>query len=159
MDVHKKLIEDFYRAFQVRDYEGMCACYHPEIHFRDPVFMDLHGGEARAMWHMLCERGKDLVIEFGKVQAGEKGGSAHWEARYTFSTGRKVHNVIDATFEFREGKIVRHEDVFDLWRWSRQALGPMGMVLGWSPMVKNRVRQTARRGLDAFIEKHPEYQS
>jgi ketosteroid isomerase-like protein len=159
MDEHKRVIEAFYTAFQQKDYGVMNACYHPDIHFRDPVFMDLHGNEARAMWHMLCERGKDLVIEFRNVQAGEKGGSVHWEARYTFSTGRQVHNVIDATFEFQDGKIIRHEDVFDLWRWSRQALGPLGMGLGWSPVVKNRVRKTARKGLDAFIERHAEYQS
>lgn len=158
MNEHKRVIEEFYTAFQVRDYAGMIACYHPEVHFRDPVFLDLHGNEAKAMWHMLCERGKDLAIEFNGVQANETAGSVHWEARYTFSTGRKVHNVIDATFEFKDGKISRHEDVFDLWRWTRQALGPTGALLGWSPIIKSKVRQTAWKGLDAFILKHPEYQ-
>ena len=41
-------------------------------------------------------------------------GSAHWEADYTFSaTKRKVHNVVDARFELRDGLIVKHTDVFD----------------------------------------------
>jgi ketosteroid isomerase-like protein len=158
MEENKQLIEAFYTAFQSKDYAGMIDCYHPDVHFRDPVFMDLHGNEARAMWHMLCERGKDLTLEFSNVQVGDTAGSAHWEARYTFSTGRKVHNVIDATFEFRDGKIIRHEDVFDLWRWTRQALGPVGIFLGWSPIIKSKVRQTAWKGLDAFIAKHSEYQ-
>lgn len=159
MEKYTELIEIFYTAFQQKDHAAMNACYHPDIHFRDPVFLDLHGNEARAMWHMLCERGKDLSLEFSNIKAGESAVSAHWEAHYTFSTGRKVHNIIDATFEFRDGKIIRHEDVFDLWRWTRQALGPVGILLGWSPILRSKVRQTAWKGLDAFILKHPEYQS
>ena len=159
MKEYKQLIEQFYTAFQQKDYDVMNACYHPDIHFRDPVFLDLHGNEARAMWHMLCERGKDLRLEFSRIKAGEAAVSAHWEAYYTFSTGRKVHNIIDATFEFKDGKIIRHEDVFDLWRWTRQALGPIGVLLGWSPFLRSRVRQTAWKGLDKFILNHPEYQT
>ncbi|MFZ0549155.1 MAG: nuclear transport factor 2 family protein [Candidatus Promineifilaceae bacterium] len=158
MDAHRKLVEDFYTAFQAKDYVGMNGCYHPEIHFRDPVFQDLYGSEAKAMWHMLCERGKDLVIAFQNVQAGERGGSVRWDAHYTFSTGRKVHNIVRASFEFQDGKIIHHEDVFDLWRWTRHALGPVGVLLGWSPIVKNKVRRTARQGLELFLEKHPDYQ-
>ena len=63
------LIEKFYTAFQKRDYDGMIACYHPDIHFSDPVFIDLHGKQAGAMWHMLCERGEDLQIVFSDVVA------------------------------------------------------------------------------------------
>ena len=82
-------------------------------------------------------------------------GRAHWEARYLFSaTGRKVHNVIEAAFEFRDGLIVRHADSFDLWRWAGQALGAKGKLLGWSPLVKNAVHKTALKGLDAYEAKH-----
>jgi ketosteroid isomerase-like protein len=148
------LIERFYRAFQARDAAAMGACYHPEIEFSDPAFPALRGREAGAMWAMLCARAQDLEIEFGDVRADDARGRAHWEARYTFSpTGRRVHNVIDADFEFRSGLIARHVDRFGFWRWARQALGPAGLVLGWSPMVRNRVRSEARRGLDAFLRK------
>ncbi|HET9043130.1 MAG TPA: hypothetical protein VFN70_08290, partial [Burkholderiales bacterium] len=68
-------------------------------------------------------------------------------------TGRRVHNVIDATFEFRDGLIVRHVDRFSFWRWARQALGATGWFLGWTPLVRDRVRSEARRGLDAFLQK------
>jgi hypothetical protein len=81
-------------------------------------------------------------------------GSAHWEARYLFSaTGRKVHNIIDARFELRDGKIVRHADSFDLWRWSGMALGAKGKLLGWAPPIKNAIHRTAIRGLEAFEAK------
>jgi ketosteroid isomerase-like protein len=159
MESNKQLIEAFYSAFQRKDYAAMNACYYPEVHFWDPVFNDLQGKEAMAMWHMLCERGKDLTLEYSGVEAGETAGSAHWEAHYTFSTGRKVHNIIEAAFEFRDGKIIKHTDVFGLWRWARQALGPVGLLLGWFPTVQSKVRHTAQRQLNDFILKHPEYQS
>jgi len=159
MHPHENLITQFYSSFQQRDYQGMIACYHPDIQFSDPVFTTLKGKEPGAMWHMLCEAGQDLQLAFSNIQADEQQGQAHWEATYTFSaTGRQVHNVLDAHFEFVEGRIIKHHDTFDLWRWTRMALGPMGVVLGWSPLVQNKVRQTARRNLQKFMQRHPEYQ-
>ena len=152
------LIETFYTAFQQKDYAGMNACYDDNIQFSDPVFGNLQGNEAKAMWHMLCERGKDLQITFKDVQASEYIGAAHWEATYTFSTGRKVHNVIYADFQFSEGKITSHQDYFDLWKWTRMALGFSGLLMGWSPMMQGKVSATAKNGLEKFIAEHPEYQ-
>jgi ketosteroid isomerase-like protein len=157
---NKQLIETFYSAFQQRDYAGMNACYHPEIHFSDPAFIDLRGKRAMAMWHMLCERGKDLQVSFNNVQANGNSGQAHWEATYSFSASkRKVHNVIDANFTFGDGLIVRHADNFDFWHWTRMALGPAGVLLGWSSFMQKKVRETAVSGLDKFIANHPEYQT
>jgi len=151
---NEKLIRDFYAAFARRDAAGMASCYHPDIFFSDPAFPSLHGREATAMWAMLCARGKDLEIVLGDVQADDDGGKAHWEARYTFSqTGRFVHNRIDARFAFRDGKIVRHLDRFSFWAWSRQALGPMGLLLGWFGPIKSAVRRKADRGLRDFMNK------
>lgn len=159
MNDNAALLTAFYTAFQQKDYAGMIACYHPDVRFSDPVFTDLRGKQAGAMWHMLCERGQDLQVVFSDVGADETNGRVHWEATYTFSTGRKVHNVIDAAFAFQDGLIIRHQDSFDLWRWTRMALGPMGLFLGWSSAVQRRVRGTAVRSLNVFIAKHPEYPS
>lgn len=156
---NKQLIETFYTAFQQRNHAGMIACYHPDVHFSDPAFGDLHGKRAMAMWHMLCERGKDLQISFDNIDANEQSGQAHWEAIYTFSTGRNVHNIIDAAFTFADGLIVRHADSFDFWRWARMALGSTGLLLGWSSFMQKKVRETAVSGLNKFIANHPEYQS
>jgi ketosteroid isomerase-like protein len=147
-----KLIRDFYSAFQKRDARRMAACYDPAVKFSDEVFFDLEGARATGMWRMLCERGKDLKIEFRDIKADDSVGSAQWEAWYTFSaTGRKVHNKIDARFEFRDGKIIRHLDSFNFWAWASQALGLTGRLLGWSPFVKNRVRRQAAKSLDSFL--------
>lgn len=146
------LIERLYSAFQRRDGEAMAACYAPDARFSDPVFTDLRGEEVGAMWRMLCERGKDLELTYADVAADAEGGSASWQADYTFSTtGRKVHNEISAEFRFAGGLISEHRDRFDLWRWSRQALGPVGLLLGWSPPVQSKIRAQAREGLDEFM--------
>lgn len=154
MHQNADLIQKFYTSFQARDPDGMNACYHADILFSDPVFGSLREEEVRSMWRMLCERGKDLDIEFGNVYADEEKGNAHWEAWYTFSkSGRRVHNVIEAAFLFQQGKIIRHIDRFNLWRWSLQALGPLGMFLGWTPFVQSAVRKEARLGLEKFMQK------
>lgn len=157
MHPNEELITRFYEAFSRRDGESMASCYQPDASFSDPVFPSLDGDGAGDMWRMLTEGADDLRVEFSGVRADDSRGEAHWEAWYTFSaTGRQVHNVIDATFEFRDGLIARHEDRFDFWRWSRQALGAPGLFLGWTPIVKNKVRATAGKRLDTWRAKRAE---
>ena len=159
MHPNAQLIEKFYSSFQNKDFAGMIACYHPQVAFSDPVFT-LQGKQPGAMWHMFCAGGKDLAITFSDIQADDLQGQAHWEATYTFSsTGRKVHNIIDAGFRFQDGLIIEHRDRFDFWRWSRQALGLSGWLLGWTPLVQKPVQRSARASLEKFIRTHPEYQA
>jgi ketosteroid isomerase-like protein len=154
MHPNAELISTFYKAFARKDAPGMIACYHPEIRFSDPVFPDLQGERAGAMWRMLCERGADLQIEASNISADDQRGAAHWDARYTFSqTGRKVLNRIDATFEFRDGKIIRHRDEFDLWKWAGMALGVPGRLLGWLPPFQGKIRANAGKTLERFVAK------
>jgi ketosteroid isomerase-like protein len=155
-----EVIKTFYSAFQRKDWKAMQACYHEEVHFSDPVFPDLRGKMAKAMWHMLTVAGKDLTLTFKNIAVNGTSASCDWDAHYSFSrTGRKVHNVIHATFMFREGKIIRHVDKFDLWRWAGMALGISGKLLGWSPMIQTKVRKAAAKNLAKFAESHPEYQN
>jgi ketosteroid isomerase-like protein len=151
---HAALITRFYEAFQRKDPAAMATCYADDIHFSDEVFPDLRGAYVAAMWAMLIARGKDLRLTFADVTADDARGAATWEAWYTFSgSGRAVHNVIRAEFAFRDGRIVRHVDRFDLWRWARQALGPAGLLLGWTPFLRAKVRATAARSLAGWMEK------
>jgi ketosteroid isomerase-like protein len=134
----------------------MIACYAPDVEFSDAVFVALKGEEARAMWRMLAERAADLRVEASGISADDATGRAHWDAYYTFSaTGNKVVNRIDATFTFRDGKIVRHKDQFDLRVWAGQALGLKGKLLGWAPFVQKAIRANADKGLRAYMAKHP----
>ena len=146
------LLTGFYAAFNAKDGDAMATAYAPDADFSDPVFTDLHGKEIGAMWKMLCSRAADLRVEASGISADDAQGRAHWEAWYTFTkTGRPVHNVIDATFAFRDGKIVTHRDAFDLWKWAGQALGTSGKLLGWSPIIQGAVRRQARAGLDKYM--------
>lgn len=145
------LITRFYQAFQQLDAQAMAACYTDDVLFSDPVFGQLRGQDAVDMWRMLTSRAKDFTLTFDQVQADAQRGSAHWVATYVFSqTGAIVVNDIQARFVFRDGKICEHHDRFDVWRWSRQALGIKGVLLGWTPLVKNAIRAQAKQGLKAF---------
>jgi ketosteroid isomerase-like protein len=142
------LINEFYDAFALSDAEAMVHCYHEDITFQDPVFGELKGKAAGDMWRMLLKRNTGMVLTWKNVSASESSGSADWQAIYTFSaTGRYVINRIHAEFEFRDGKIYRHIDDFDFWKWSRQALGLKGYLLGWTPFLRNKVRTKALSGL------------
>jgi ketosteroid isomerase-like protein len=146
------LIERFYAAFAARDGEAMATCYTPDAHFSDPVFVDLRGTEPGAMWTMLTRRASDLDVRLVEHAAEGDGGSARWIAHYTFTqTGRPVVNDVRATFRFSDGLIADHRDSFDFSRWARQALGPSGRLLGWTPFFRTAVRRRARAGLDHFI--------
>ncbi len=155
MHPNEAVICAFYDSLNRRDAAGMAACYHRDVVFSDPAFQNLQGDTARAMWSMLCARGHDLAIRYTNVQADDRHGSAHWEATYTFGqTGRQVLNIIEATFEFEDGTIIRHTDRFNLWRWAGMALGPQGRWLGWLPPMQAAIRKNAMKGLNAYIKKN-----
>lgn len=159
MHTNETLIRTFYTNFQQLNAEGMKACYHPDVKFLDPAFPDLNGKEAGAMWSMLIDTLKknhgDWKLEFSNVQADDVSGSCRWEAQYTFSlTGRKVHNIIDAKFEFKDGKIIAHTDTFDFYRWARMAFGMTGVLLGWTSFFRKKVQATTRKRLDGFMKRN-----
>lgn len=150
----KAVIQRFYRAFDEGDGDAMAAAYAPDVHFSDPVFPDLRGARAGAMWRMLTAVPADLRVELLEHDADATRGSAHWRASYTFSeTGRPVVNDIRASFRFADGQIVEHHDMFSFPRWARQALGPVGLLLGWTPLVRSAVRKKAAAQLERFIAK------
>jgi len=151
----EQLIRHFYESFARGDAGGMVDCYADDVVFSDPAFGELRGADAKNMWKMLVERGGgNIKIEFSNVAADERKGAADWTADYLFSkTGRRVVNRIHAEFEFKDGRIARNTDTFDIWKWSRQALGISGMLLGWSGFLRNKIRQNARQSLHEYSKK------
>ena len=150
-EANRGTIERFYAAFGQRNGAAMTACYAPGAHFRDPAFGDLEGEEVGAMWRMLTGRATDLRIELRDHEAGEETGSAHWIARYTFSTGRPVVNDIQARFRFApDGRIAHHVDEFDFRSWAKQALGPSGHLVALLPPLRAKARAKALDQLAAF---------
>jgi ketosteroid isomerase-like protein len=148
-----ELIQRFYGAFSRKDGDEMAACYAPDARFSDPVFQELRGAEPGAMWRMLTSGAADLSVELVEHEAGDESGSARWLAHYTFTqTGRHVDNDVRAGFRFRDGLIAEHRDEFGFHGWARQALGPTGLLLGWTPLLQNSVRRRARGRLDDFMK-------
>lgn len=133
----------------------MQACYHPEATFSDPAFQHLDSAQVQAMWRMLCERGTDLRVEATPaVQQPDGTWTTRWQAWYTFSqTKRQVHNIIDARISFRDGLFLHHHDSFDLYRWTRHALGPVGTLLGWTSVLQNKIREQAQQSLARYMAK------
>lgn len=150
------LITKFYTAFSNSDAQEMANCYHNEATFEDPAFGKLNHKEVISMWKMLLERSKgNLKIEFKDVISNENSGSATWIATYLFSqTNRNVVNKIDAKFEFKDGLILKHNDHFDIYKWSKQALGWKGFLLGWTNFMQNKIQQNAKKSLQNYMQKH-----
>lgn len=156
MNTNEQIIEEFYGAFAAQNAETMSSCYHPDIVFEDPAFGKLHGKDASDMWHMLIERAKgNLTIEFSEIHADNHTGKAKWTAIYHFAkTNRKVVNKINASFEFKDGLIIKHTDNFNFWNWSKQALGTTGLLLGWSSFLHKKVQHQALEALRKYQQKN-----
>jgi ketosteroid isomerase-like protein len=147
-----RVIEELYGALNRHDGEAMARMYAPDGRFRDPAFGELSGAEAGDMWRMLTSRADDLRVELPEHSVDGTTGSARWIAHYTFTrTGRPVVNDVRARFRFRDdGLIEDHQDSFSFYRWARQALGPVGLALGWAPPLRLMVRRSAREDLAKF---------
>jgi uncharacterized protein len=154
MHANEALITKFYSAFQKLDYATMQSCYSEEAIFNDPAFGILQGEEVRSMWEMLCKNAKDFKLSFSTIELlDEEYATCLWKADYTFSrTGRKVSNNIKAHMRIQNGLISEHTDQFDIWKWSRQALGLSGVLLGWSNFMKVKIRNMARKNLQKYME-------
>ena len=160
MHPNAQTLTKFYTAFAALDPDTMATCYADDVAFDDEVFHLRGKAEVMGMWRMLCDatraKGRDVwKLEFSAIEADAAQGRAHWDAHYRFSaTGRMVQNRIDGVFSFNpQGLITRHRDSFDFWSWSRQALGAPGMLLGWTPFLRNKVRAQAQANLRKFLAK------
>jgi ketosteroid isomerase-like protein len=148
---HQKLIEKFYTAFLKKDFRAMTECYHTDIEFEDPVFGKLKGKDASKMWEMLLTRSKDLTVTFSNATANGQKGSVNWVAHYTFTrTGNKVINNIQASFEFKEGKIHKHKDSFNLTTWFVSAFGWKGYLFIALPFLRKKFQERARQMVRRF---------
>lgn len=151
----KRIADQFYTAFAKGDAETMTSLYANTIVFEDPVFGKLEGDKAKLMWHMLIERSKgNLKISHKVLEATENTVNVHWTATYPFPrTGRMVTNHITAKMAIENGKIIKHTDHFNLWKWTQQALGWKGFLFGWTPGVQSKIRKQSEAMLDSYYTK------
>lgn len=150
------IIDDFYKAFDQLDAETMVSFYHKNVVFEDPAFGILKGEQVKNMWRMLCSSQKknQFRVIVSNITINNSIGSAHWESHYIFSkTGKKVHNKIDAMFEFKDGKIIKHKDHFNLYNWAKQALGFKGYLIGGTSFFKRKLNVQTKYLLRKFENK------
>jgi ketosteroid isomerase-like protein len=153
MNDNKDLIKTFYDAFSKLDFRTMQSCYNDNPIFNDPVFGILQGDEVKAMWEMLCKNARDFSLQYSSIEVDGEYATCNWTATYAFSkTGRRVINNVKAHLRIQNNKISEHTDEFDLYKWSRQALGLTGTLLGWSGYLKNKIRFDAKSRLKSFME-------
>jgi ketosteroid isomerase-like protein len=153
MQTNTQIVQAFYEAFQKRDHRSMNRLYNDEIVFHDPAFGLLRGEQVKAMWEMLCSNAKDFSLVFGNIkELDHEYCTCEWTAHYTFSkTGRKVVNKIKANMRLANGEIIEHSDAFSLHKWSAQALGFMGWLLGWNRFFQRKIKNQVHRQLIKFM--------
>ncbi|WP_367916135.1 nuclear transport factor 2 family protein [Leadbetterella sp. DM7] len=148
----KEVVIAFYEAMKARDYKTMASLYTINAVFSDPVFPSLSGFEAGKMWEMLLKSAKDMSVEYKVLDHGKESARVRWTALYTFSkTGRKVRNEVVSTFEILDGQIMTQRDRFNFGAWSRQALGFLPWLLGFTGITRKKVQESAERSLNDFI--------
>jgi ketosteroid isomerase-like protein len=154
MNQNEQIIHKFYTAFANADTRTMCGCYHTNIQFSDPAFGLLKGKDVHQMWKMLIEKSKgNIKIEFFDIKADQYMGSINWVATYNFSkTNRKVINQVRAHFQVKDGLILKQTDDFDIWKWSKQALGFKGLLLGWTGFMEKKIQKQAISSLKHYQE-------
>ena len=166
MHNNQQTIQSFFQCLAGGDYRGMQKYLHPEVEFTDIGFV-LQGKQVGAMWHMLCDKG--LRIMYRNATANDDVGSVNWQCNYEFkkdesSAPRPIHNIIEARFRFENGLIREHHDTCDFDKWADQALGIgshvlvlFGTLVGHRELLHEKVRESAKKKIDAFVTAHPEY--
>ncbi|MFT5511646.1 MAG: limonene-1,2-epoxide hydrolase [Bacteroidia bacterium] len=149
-------IYHFYECMQDRNVEGMLSCYHPKIKFTDPVFGELEGDRVFNMWRMLMGRiDPNAKIEINNVYALNNRATCKWTADYAFGKRkRQIHNKIKSDFKFKDNRIVEQFDYFNLWEWTKQALGITGHLFGWSLSMQKMIIKQNKEYLNYYMEKH-----
>lgn len=148
------VVHAFYSAFIRRDFQSMQAAYRDDATFSDNVFGTLNVKETKAMWQMLIEKGTDLKVNYGYVKSREGNiVTCEWTAEYSFGKNRRpVVNRIKTYMEIEDGKIVKHRDRFDIYRWAKQAIGTSGFFFGWMLFFQQGIRKKALASLYSFMK-------
>lgn len=150
--------QQFYSAFKNKDIQKMWSIYADDITFTDPAFGTLNGEEAKYMWKMLLENEESqFQLNYTIISENNEETTVKWTAQYFFGPNRRtVINHVIAKLSFENGQIKTHTDHFSMWKWSKQALGISGFLLGWTPFFKQKVQKMTQSRLKIYIQKQNE---
>ena len=145
MHSNEQLLTKLFQCLNAHDHIGMAECYADEAKFQDIAFTLKDKRQIHAMWDMACSDNNagvksDIKATVKELSADDSTGRVVVIDDYTFrDTGRKVHNEIVSTFEFRNGKIVTQTDTCDAASWASQACGGLkGFLAGHVEWIRRR---------------------
>lgn len=152
---HDEIVREFFSAYQMHDYGRMSNLLSPNVHFSDFAF-DIEGRDVFAMWQLFClpgeGRGPVDVRWFRNIHTKGDTVTAEYRVAYTYGENRRpVDYTISARFALANGKIAEHHDSASIQIWAWQALGPLPALISWTPFLRAKVKEEARKKLDAFI--------
>ena len=102
MHSHTEVLTRLFTALDRHDHEAMAACYAKNARFRDIAFKLEGRTRIHAMWHMICDG--DIKTTFKIDEVDDRTGFVTVVDDYTFrAKARKVHNVIQSRFRFKDG--------------------------------------------------------
>ena len=146
----ERLIQRFYRSFERRDVDGMVACYHTDVELSHPAISEVKSWRASAFWQMFCASARLLGVELTDLCAYDAITEAHWEARYAARSGRTIRQQMRATFRFRAGRIVRHDEHIEVADGAR-TVGPQALLREERAAIAPLVHAGVQRALALFI--------
>lgn len=155
---NEALMTRLFTALHAHDHVTMASCYHDDAEFRDIAFHRKGREEIHQMWRMICTAGSNIeVADIKVVEATDTAGLARVVENYTVRRPKDqtkrwpVHNEIESTFVFKDGKIFRQDDECDAKEWARQAVGgPIGFLAGRLRFLRSMI---ASRKLKKFLDR------
>jgi ketosteroid isomerase-like protein len=148
MTPDEETVQRVYESIKRGDAATAAECYCDDAAYEDLAFELKGKPEIAAMWRLVCSRG--VKVEYRDIRTEGHEIKGHWVFDYKFRGTNPVHNEMDSTFVFRDGKILVHHDHASRWTWAKQALGvPEGALVTILPSI---LRREAREELDTFIK-------
>jgi len=114
------LVQNFAKAFNARDVDGLLACFTERASYTDNFFGEHQGRDGlRAMFERMFREGRDYAWRMDTVVETPTSAAAEWTFSYVVtdavprSAGRKVRFRGMSLFELEGGRIARYREYFD----------------------------------------------
>ena len=114
------LVQDFAKAFNARDVDGLLACFTDRASYTDNFFGEHHGRDGlRAMFERMFREGREYAWRMDTIVETPASAAAEWTFSYVVteavarSAGRKVRFRGMSVFELEGGRIARYREYFD----------------------------------------------
>ena len=114
------IVQEFAKAFNARDVNGLLACFTEHASYTDNFFGEHRGRDGlRAMFERMFREGRDYLWQMDTIVYAPTSAAAEWTFSYVVtdavprSTGRKVRFRGMSLFELQNGRIARYREYFD----------------------------------------------